>query len=245
MPSVFEQLVKEKLAQGCPVCGASDFGFQEVLWPELIADWQLSPAEAEYTNVQQGFYCLRCKANLRAMTLAYALCQSRGWPGTLEAWVWSGSASSVKLLEINDAFTLGQCWRDLPGRELVAYPETDMHALPFPAATFDIVVHSDTLEHVDNPVHALAECRRVLKPDGELVFTIPMIVGRMSRSRVGLHASYHGREGDQLEDYRVATEFGADAWTAVFESGFTHCSLVSLVYPASVAMVARNQTVPK
>jgi SAM-dependent methyltransferase len=232
--------LKGELGGVCPVCAASEFTYREVLWPELIAEWQLSAAEAKYINLQQGFQCQSCEANLRAMTLAHALNRFRRWPRSLLEWVASEDAQAVKLLEINEAFNLGRHWQDLPGRQLVRYPETDMHALPFADGTFDIVVHSDTLEHVENPVHALGECRRVLKPDGALGFTVPIVVGRLTRSRSGLPASYHGREGDHLEDYRVASEFGADVWTAVFEAGFKRCTLISLIYPASVAILAER-----
>jgi len=51
--------------------------------------------------------------------------------------------------------------------------EVDMHELPFPAATFDIVYSSHTLEHALDPVQVLAEFRRVLVPDGQLVLVVP------------------------------------------------------------------------
>ena len=35
----------------------------------------------------------------------------------------------------------------------VNYPEVDMHYLNDLGQQYDLVVHSDTLEHVDNPVH--------------------------------------------------------------------------------------------
>ncbi len=73
-----------------------------------------------------------------------------------------------------------------------------MHAIPYAAGTFDIVVHSDTLEHVENPVHALAECRRVLKPGGALCFTVPIIVGRLTRNRKGLPPELPGRRCDRF-----------------------------------------------
>ena len=73
--------------------------------------------------------------------------------------------------------------RAMKGHTFGAYPEVDMHALPYPDETFDIVVHSDTLEHVPEPVHALGECKRVLKPNGALCFTVPIIVARLSRSK--------------------------------------------------------------
>lgn len=57
-----------------------------------------------------------------------------------------------------------------------------MRSLPFADASFDIVLHSDTLEHVGHPVLALHGCRRVLAPTGRLCFTAPIVVGRLSRS---------------------------------------------------------------
>jgi len=44
----------------------------------------------------------------------------------------------------------------------------DMHALPFPDASFDAVLFSNTLTYADDPARALAEAARVLRPGGAL-----------------------------------------------------------------------------
>jgi SAM-dependent methyltransferase len=46
-------------------------------------------------------------------------------------------------------------------------------ALPFPDASFDLVLATDIIEHVDDDVRALAELRRVLKPGQPLLLTVP------------------------------------------------------------------------
>ena len=115
-----------------------------------------------------------------------------------------------------------------------------MHALPYPDAAFDLVVHSDTLEHIANPVHALGECRRILAPGGALCFTVPTIVGRLSRDRAGLPRSYHGNATTMPDDFVVQTEFGADAWTYVLAAGFARVDLHAVEYPAAIALVAHR-----
>ncbi|MBT8228697.1 MAG: methyltransferase domain-containing protein, partial [Bacteroidia bacterium] len=45
--------------------------------------------------------------------------------------------------------------------------------LPFEEGTFDIVVSSEVIEHVPDPLKAITEMHRVLKPGGILVLTTP------------------------------------------------------------------------
>ena len=46
-------------------------------------------------------------------------------------------------------------------------------ALPFHDHTLDYVVASHVLEHVANPIAALAECYRVIRPGGILYLVVP------------------------------------------------------------------------
>jgi SAM-dependent methyltransferase len=45
--------------------------------------------------------------------------------------------------------------------------------LPLRSASFDVVLASDVLEHIEDDASALQEIARVLRPDGVLVFTVP------------------------------------------------------------------------
>jgi SAM-dependent methyltransferase len=222
----------------CPVCGANTFAHSPVLWPDLIAAWQLSPEETDYVDRQQGTYCVSCGNNLRAMALASAIIDALGCPGdTLTAF--SETAGAIAVLEINRAANLTSVLRNLNGHRLVEYPEFDMEALPFDSGSFDLVVHSDTLEHVPHPVRGLMECRRVLRPGGACVFTIPIIAGRLSRRRDSLPPSYHGGPGVCAADQIVHTEFGADFWKIVCEAGFRQCTIHAFEFPTALAIIAR------
>ena len=45
--------------------------------------------------------------------------------------------------------------------------------LPFGGAAFDLVALLDTIEHVPGEARVLSECRRVLRPGGKLLVTVP------------------------------------------------------------------------
>jgi len=222
----------------CPVCGGGAFALANVLWPELIAAWQLTESEADYVNRQQGLCCQQCGNNLRAMGLAAAVLRAYTYPGNLIGFC--KSFPNLRVLEINTAGNLTSFLKKMPGHRLVEYPQFDMMNLDIESKAFDLVLHSDSLEHVPDPDRGLAECRRVLDDNGRCIFTAPIIVGRASRSRLGLAPSYHGQAYTNAPDQLVHTEFGTDIWTNVMEAGFVSCDIFSLEYPAALAIIART-----
>jgi SAM-dependent methyltransferase len=224
----------------CQICGHASFLHDDVLWPELTEAWGLSAEETAYVNVQQGTRCARCGANVRSQALARALLMAAGASGTLESIVAPGSTLDRRVLEINEAGALTPWLSRLPQHVLASYPEVDLTNLPYPSGSIDIVVHSDTLEHVPDPFKALQECFRVLAPGGFLAFTVPVIVNRLTRSRRGLPPSYHGHAACREPDFQVHTEFGADAWKSVIDAGFSSCQIVTFRYPAGIALVGRR-----
>jgi SAM-dependent methyltransferase len=229
--------VLDELPKTCLCCGRKTFKQSTVLWPGLIEEWGLDPGEAAYIDLQQGWHCTACGNNLRTMILARAIARSTGGPEPLTKFVRSRAARGLRLLEINEAGHLTHILKRLRRHRLVKYPETDILHLPFKDESFDVVCHSDTLEHVDDPLGALRECRRVLAKGGILAFTVPIVAGRLTRRRDGLPPSFHGDTGTATFDYRVHTEYGADAWAQVMEAGFDECRIFSIAPPAALALV--------
>ena len=62
---------------------------------------------------------------------------------------------------------------EIKSENLVAVLRGDATRLPFADNTFDCIVTSEVLEHIQNDVAALHELSRVLKPGGVLAATVP------------------------------------------------------------------------
>jgi demethylmenaquinone methyltransferase/2-methoxy-6-polyprenyl-1,4-benzoquinol methylase len=68
-----------------------------------------------------------------------------------------------------------------PGAQITSYVEGEAMALPFAAASFDVVSIAFGIRNVADPVKVLSEFRRVLRPGGRLVVlefdrpTLPLI----------------------------------------------------------------------
>lgn len=220
----------------CYCCGSTEFKYNEVLWQELIDEWRISSHEVEYINKQQGFHCVNCNSNLRSMALALAIMKIFGYKGLFKDFIEQTKIRNLNICEINEAGSLTQFLSKLPGHTIQKYPEIDMMNINFPNHHFDLVIHSDVLEHIKHPIRGLSECYRVLKQGGFCAFTIPMIVDRLTMKREGLPPSYHGCK-DNKADFLVHTEFGCDAWKQVIKAGFEECRLFSVEYPSAQALV--------
>jgi SAM-dependent methyltransferase len=177
---------------------------------------------------------------MRVRVLALAILSVFAEGGTFADFIHSSAGQQLKILEINKAGNLHEFLKEHPGHMLVEYPEYDMMSLRLPDQHFDLVIHSDTLEHVSDPLKALKECFRILKRKGKLFYTIPVIIDRPTRTRHGLPRSYHGSSDCIADDYRVYTEFGNDAWKLVFEAGFKRVRIHAEEYPAAMAFEAEK-----
>jgi SAM-dependent methyltransferase len=223
----------------CPICGGERFTNEPVLWPELVEQWELSPEEAAYINLQQGFCCEGCGNNLRTMTLGAAITRAFGYAGIFKDFCRNDpTIRQLTVIEINPAKNLSPFLQALPKHALHSFPEVDMQRMSVADSSIDIIIHSDTLEHVSHSKAALRESLRVLKRGGHLFYTVPVVIGRLTRTRRGLPPSYHGKSGVNRDDCVVQTEYGADFWCEIFEAGFAEVSLTSLIFPASVAIHA-------
>lgn len=132
-------------------------------------------------------------------------------PGTVarEAAVAVGGQGRVTGVDISPAMlAVGRGWPTEPGAATIDYLESSASSLPFPDASFDVAYCQQGLQHVTDPVTALTEMRRVLKPNGRLGVALwaqsPFALFREIASDLGMsdegpHPSLFGRDAAELE----------------------------------------------
>jgi len=153
----------------------------------------------------------------------------------MKAWVKSDFARTLRLAEINLIDGLHDVLAQLPGLSFSDYdpmgrseiPSEDLTRLSYPDDSFDLILTSESLEHVPDLNKALAELRRVLTPGGRHIFTVPLLPGvprtyarSVVRNGAIEHLAPEIRHPGGDVGYPVFTEFGADLDELLKQAGF-------------------------
>jgi Methyltransferase domain len=240
----------------CVVCGAdTTFAFNSWTTPdELHAFWADANVSRAYSR-RESMFCRSCCSNLRVRRIAEVLVALYGPPacGSFAELIEYPAFRDLDVAEINTIGSLGSLHAMLQRLPRLMFSEyqgpqrlgevvdgvrnEDICRLTYPDAAFDLVLSSDTLEHVHDFRIALAETRRVLRPGGRHIFTVPVVWARATteaRAQVGdngetvhlMPALYHGRGSGAYRfipvgaDLLTFTEFGRDIVDYVREAGF-------------------------
>ena len=101
--------------------------------------------------------------------------------------------------DLNDALTSLKNMPDaLSDNYLVS--RADIKNLPFASASFDCVICSEVLEHIPEHENALKELVRILKPQGDLVVSVP----RYFTEKICwlISTAYYNEEGGHIRIYK-------------------------------------------
>jgi len=225
----------------CSVCGRSA-RFVRNRWV-LPADFARTWPEGFVDR--ESLLCSECGSSGRVRGFADTLISLYGFGASSVAeLVLEEAFESLEIVELNAIGRMHTYLASLPHLTYAEYPDEDVTALSYPDASFDLVLTSDTLEHVPDPIKGLQEIRRVLRPGGRHLFTVP-VDPRLAktRSRAGLPPVHHGRGGGPFSlvtrkaDLLAHTDFGTDLPELLAGTGFDcelHGSGVDTVYVTTV-----------
>jgi SAM-dependent methyltransferase len=86
-----------------------------------------------------------------------------------------------------------------------------------PDSSFDLVLFISVLEHLPEPLSALRECRRILKPEGQMLLNVPTWRGKVflefSAFRLGTSPAC------EMDDHRMYYD-KRDLWPLLVRAGF-------------------------
>lgn len=93
------------------------------------------------------------------------------------------------------AISIARQFSELNNIDRIHWQVADIQNLEFPAAEFDVVFSTETIEHVPDPPRAVRELARVLKPGGRLFLTTPNYF-----SLIGLYRAYRWLRGRPYDE---------------------------------------------
>src|SRR3954452_10243710 len=108
--------------------------------------------------------------------------------------------SAAELDQVSGLFRAMEQTGEAPRGLVARAVRADLLALPFPDASFDVVMASEVLEHIPDDEMAMAEIARVVRPGGRVAVTVP----RFWPERVcwALSRDYHDVAGGHVRIYR-------------------------------------------
>ncbi len=207
----------------CFVCGAASSTF-------LVAS---------RASVLREAVCASCRASKRNSDVARVVLEAVGVKAPVgiglrgagphiagfDLLCTQSSGAMVREIGTLPGVVLSEYWEEVePGSVWNGIRCEDLTALTFEDASLDLVISEDVLEHVPDPRKALAEVRRVLRPGGSFIFSVPQHTERRTQTRATMDAD--GRVHHLLEP--------------VFHAGFeAHCTVGGAWYgPAEQTWIA-------
>lgn len=187
-----------------------------------------------------GIRCTQCGASAVSQSLAKVFRKKTSGDCSLKVYELSSTGPFVNyLLASNHQVTLSELIDDvIPGEYLNGVMCQDVQNLTFANQSFDICTSSEVFEHVEDDIKGFAEIYRVLKPGGQLLFTVPINLQKPTTERTQLingkrtnvlPPEYHTdklRGPGKVFCYR---NYGYDVVDRLTSVGFKNCQIIEPV----------------
>lgn len=265
---LFHRLEGRLKGQPCPVCGCPRVNkHRPILSNELVSVWELSPEWRNWFDDREGTFCPICESNMRSQFMAASLVTFTNDQLGLSCTCLRDTACHPdfhqwRVAEFNACGQLHRWLARHPGLDYSEYKakppvrSENLLNLSYENKAFDLILTSETLEHVPDLKRALSEIFRVLKPGGSHIFTVPVVWDR-PHSRICAEldeqgnltmlraASFHGMAGTTANDMMVITEFGSDIIAQLEAAGFITAVDRDPTNPALCTFITRRPHEPE
>lgn len=203
----------------CPLCGPSLF--------------------IRLCNSEKGIRCMKCRATITALSLIKVM--SDYVPDLAEKHVYELSAYGYVNRYLHKHAAALTCSEYLAHVKHGSYTAQgvrceDVQALSFDDKSFDICTSTEVFEHVPDDLRGFREIHRVLKPNGILIFTVPLNDIPVTRERAVLvdkHVQhlvppeYHDDLLTGSNSVLSFRDYGWDITDRLKSAGFIHAMIVA------------------
>jgi len=137
---------------------------------------------------ETGVRCMRCGASTVHLSLGRVLLRRVADLGARDACELSARGPLVAFLRRQTrSLATSEYFADArPGETRGGVRCEDVQQLTYADAAFDLITHTEVLEHVPDDARGLAELRRVMRPGGIMLFTVPLHGGEHTVERARL-----------------------------------------------------------
>ena len=201
----------------CPLCGWTGF--------------------VKLDDYEMAVRCLRCRSS--AATLSFVSVLKRVVPDLSRRHVYELSSRGPLvryLLKHACKVTLSEFFDDVPpGQYKDGVQCQDVQQLTYDEDSFDVCTSTEVFEHVPYDVQGFRELRRVLKPGGVLLFTVPMTDAEKTVERAKfvdgriehlLPPEYHGDRIRGSAAVLCFRNYGLDVLDRLGSAGFSERRLI-------------------
>jgi SAM-dependent methyltransferase len=185
-----------------------------------------------------GVRCLGCAASAITLSMVSALVAER--PGFRADRVYElssrGPLFGYLRREVGD-LTFSEYFDDVaPGDFRDGVQCQDIQRLTYPEASFDLVTSTEVFEHVADDRRGFAEIRRVLRPRGAFIFTVPIEDAERTVERAALSdgvlkhllpPAYHDDRIRGKGAVLVFRDYGRDIVARLLGAGFSAARIES------------------
>ena len=201
----------------CPLCGRTAF--------------------VKLDDCEMAVRCLRCRSS--GATLSFVSVLKGVLPDLSRRHVYELSSRGPLVGYLRShagKLTLSEYFDDVPpGQYKAGVQCQDVQQLTYPDGCFDVCTSTEVFEHVPRDLEGFRELHRVLRPDGILLFTVPMEGGEKTVERARLvngrlehllPPEYHGDRIRGSGAVLCFRNYGTDILDRLGAAGFSRSHLL-------------------
>jgi SAM-dependent methyltransferase len=203
--------------ESCPICGPSVF-------IKLAAE-------------EMAIRCIRCRASPVSLSLVAALQRVRPNLKQLSVYELSSRGPVVSYLKRHcSRLQVSEFFEGfVPGARNNNVECQDVQRLTFADSSFDVSTSTEVFEHVPDDLQGFAEVRRVLRPNGVMLFTVPLSSATQTVTRAEIRngiithlltPEYHGDRIRGTGKVLVFRDYGQDVLQRVLSAGFSNAEFI-------------------